>query len=171
MVWAAYPKPGPKVSPRFVLVLLCRKPSRSGGRSVCMKTTRPMTKSPLALARTALATAKIALLPYSSRFSRHDYTQHQLFALLSLREFLKVDYRGLEQILREWVELRNTLGLKKVPDHSTLQKAATRLLEKSDCIKSQGRPRRRAALPVRPISAASPIRAAKADRSGPQRWR
>jgi hypothetical protein len=28
------------------------------------------------------------------------YTQHQLFALLVLREFLKVDYRGLEQILR-----------------------------------------------------------------------
>jgi hypothetical protein len=105
-----------------------------------MKTTRPMTKSPLALARTALATAKIALLPYSSRFSRHDYTQHQLFALLSLREFLKVDYRGLEQILREWVELRNTLGLKKVPDHSTLQKAATRLLEKRGSMLSSGRP-------------------------------
>src|SRR5205814_1394909 len=110
-------------------VLLCRKPFRRGGRSVCMKTTRPMTKSPLALARTALATAKIALLPYSSKFSRHDFTQHQLFALLSLREFLKVDYRGLEQILREWAELRDALGLKKVPDHSTLQKAAQRLLE------------------------------------------
>jgi transposase-like protein DUF772 len=95
-----------------------------------MKTTRPMTKSPLALARTALATAKIALLPYSSKFSRHDYTQQQLFALLSLREFLKLDYRGLEQILREWAELRDTLGLKKVPDHSTIQKAAQRLLEK-----------------------------------------
>ena len=120
--------------------MLCRKPFRSGGRSVCMKTTRPMTKSPLALARTALATAKIALLPYSSRFSRHDYTQHQHFALLSLREFLKVDYRGLEQILREWAELRDTLGLKKVPDHSTLQKAATRLLEKRGSMPSWVRP-------------------------------
>jgi hypothetical protein len=99
-----------------------------------------MTKSPLALARTALATAKIALLPYSSKFSRHDYTQHQLFALLGLREFLKVDYRGLEQILREWAELRDTLGLKKVPDHSTLQKAATRLLEKRGSMPSSGRP-------------------------------
>lgn len=105
-----------------------------------MKTTRPMTKSPLALARTALATAKIALLPYSSKFSRRDYTQHQLFALLSLREFLKVDYRGLEQILREWAELRDALGLKKVPDHSTLQKAAARLLEKRGSMPSSGRP-------------------------------
>ena len=105
-----------------------------------MKTTRPMTKSPLALARTALATAKIALPPYSSKFSRHDYTQHQLFALLVLREFLKVDYRGLEQILREWAELRDALGLTKVPDHSTLQKAATRLLEKGGSMPSSGRP-------------------------------
>ena len=103
-----------------------------------MKTTRPMTKSPLALARTALATAKIALLPYSSKFSRHDFTQHQLFALLSLREFLKVDYRGLEQILREWAELREVLGLKKVPDHSTIQKAAERLLEKGGPMTSCG---------------------------------
>ena len=63
-----------------------------------------MTKSPLALARIALATGKIALLPYSSKFSRHDFTQHQLFALLSLREFLKVDYRGREAILRDWAE-------------------------------------------------------------------
>jgi hypothetical protein len=105
-----------------------------------MKTTRPMTKSPLALARTALATAKIALLPYSSKYSRHDYTQHQLFALLTLREFLKTDYRGLEAILRDWAELRDTLGLTKVPDHSTLQKAARRLLEKKGSMISWDRP-------------------------------
>ena len=105
-----------------------------------MKTTRPMTKSPLALARTALATARIALRPYASKFSRHDYTQHQLFALLTIREFLKVDYRGLEEILRDWAELRGALGLKKVPDHSTLQKAAARLLEKRGSMPSSGRP-------------------------------
>ena len=105
-----------------------------------MKTTRPMTKSPLALARTALATAKLALLPYSSRFSRHDYTQQPLFALLTLREFLKVDYRGLEAILHDWSELRDALGLKKVPDHSTIQKAAERLLEKRGSMPCSGRP-------------------------------
>jgi len=95
-----------------------------------MKTTRKMTKSPLALARQALAAAREALPAYSSKYSRQDYTQHQLFALLALREFLKVDYRGLEQQLGEWAELREALGLAKVPDHSTLQKAAQRLLEK-----------------------------------------
>jgi hypothetical protein len=92
--------------------------------------TRPMTKSPLAVARAALAAAADALPAYSSKFSRKDFTQHQLFALLALREFLKTDYRGLEQYLRDWSDLRQALGLAKVPDHSTLQKAAARLLEK-----------------------------------------
>lgn len=95
-----------------------------------MNTKRLMTKSPLRLAETALATAQQTLPPYSGKFSRKDYTQHQLFALLVLREFLKQDYRGLEQLLAEWSELRQTLGLTKIPDHSTLQKAAARLLEK-----------------------------------------
>jgi hypothetical protein len=94
------------------------------------KTTRCMTKSPLALARTALAVAGGALPAYSSKYSRKDFTQHQLFALLALREFLKVDYRGLEELLRDWSDLREALGLAKIPDHSTLQKAAARLLEK-----------------------------------------
>jgi hypothetical protein len=95
-----------------------------------MSTNRTMTKSPLAVAREALAVARAALPPYSSKFSRKDFTQHQLFALLTLREFLKTDYRGLEQYLKDWSDLRQTLGLSKVPDHSTLQKAAGRLLEK-----------------------------------------
>src|SRR4051812_20688569 len=47
-----------------------------------------------------------------------------------LREFLKQDYRGLEELLADWSDLRQALGLKKVPDHSTVQKAAQRLLEK-----------------------------------------
>jgi Transposase domain (DUF772) len=95
-----------------------------------MKTKRPMTKSPGALGRAALQAAREALPAYSSKFSRKDYTQHQLFALLALREFLRTDYRGLEQFLKEWSELRDALGLAKVPDHSTLQKAARRLLQK-----------------------------------------
>jgi hypothetical protein len=95
-----------------------------------MKTTRTMTKSPLALARAALAAAAEALPKYSSKYSKHDFTQHQLFALLVLREFLKTDYRGLEELLRDWSDLRQALGLKKIPDHSTLQKAHERLLEK-----------------------------------------
>src|SRR5215467_5548117 len=95
-----------------------------------MSTTRLMTKSPLRLAEAALAVAREALPPYSTKFDRKVYTQHQLFAILALREFLKQDYRGMEQLLTEWAELRQVLGLSTVPDHSTLQKAAQRLLQK-----------------------------------------
>lgn len=84
-------------------------------------------KSPLALARQALEEAQKAIPAYSSKFSRHDYTQHQLHALLALRRALRTDYRGLEALLRDWPELRETLGLERVPDHSTLQRAARRL--------------------------------------------
>jgi hypothetical protein len=77
-----------------------------------------------------LAAAAEALPAYSSKFSRKDFTQHQLFALLVLRGFLKTDYRGLGELLRDWSDLRQALGLSKVPDHSTLQKAAQRLLER-----------------------------------------
>src|SRR5262249_2929104 len=103
-----------------------------------MATSRPMTKSPVGLARIALSVARESIPAYSSKFSRKDFTQHQHFALLALREFLKTDYRGLEQMLHEWAELREALGLAKVPDHSTVQKAAERLLEKGGSMPSCG---------------------------------
>jgi hypothetical protein len=91
-------------------------------------TPRPTTKSPVALARAALEVAGESLPAYSSKYSRKDFTQHQLFAMLAVRRALKLDYRGLEVLLRDWAELRETLGLRKVPDHSTIQKAAARLI-------------------------------------------
>src|SRR5262245_49662551 len=87
-------------------------------------------KSPLTLARTALAFAQGALPSYSSKYSRHDFTQHQLYALLALRKLLKTDYRGMEALLHDWAELRIALGLIRVPDHSTLHRAARRLRDK-----------------------------------------
>lgn len=95
------------------------------------KTTRPMTKSALAVARQALAVARDALPEYASKFSRRAYTQHQLFALLAVRQFLKLDYRGVEQLARDWSDLRAVVGLTRVPDHATLQRAGVRLLKKS----------------------------------------
>jgi len=90
-----------------------------------------MTKSALAVARQALETARDALPAYSSKFSKKTYTQHQLFAILAVRQFLKTDHRGVEQHLQDWSDLRQALGLgTDIPDHSTLQKAAERLLGK-----------------------------------------
>ena len=91
---------------------------------------RSMTYSPLALAKEALLVAQASLPPYSSHFSKKDFTQHQLFALLVLRQFFETDYRGIVQIVRDWSDLREALGLKKVPHYSTLCYAQQRLLKK-----------------------------------------
>jgi hypothetical protein len=92
-----------------------------------MTNIRTMTKSPLALAREALAVAQEALAPYSSPRSRHDFTQAQLFSILVLREFFKTDHRGMVQLLKDFRDLRSALGLKKVPHFTTRQKAQQRL--------------------------------------------
>src|SRR3954454_3636368 len=94
-----------------------------------MSTTRPMTKSPRAVAREALRLARESLPAYSSKFFRKDYTQHQLFAVLALKTFFKTDYRGVAQYLKDFAELRAELGLTKVPHYSTLCDAAQRLLK------------------------------------------
>jgi hypothetical protein len=91
-----------------------------------------MTKSPRAVARAAYCLAREALPAYSSKFSKTDFTQHQLFALLVLKTFCKTDYRGLVALLKDFRELREDLDLKedKLPHYSTLCKAAPRLLKK-----------------------------------------
>jgi hypothetical protein len=89
-----------------------------------------MTKSPRAVAREALRLAQQSLPAYSSRFSRKDFTQHQLFALLALKTFFKTDYRGVVALLDDFPELRADLGLDKLPHYSTLCYAAGRLLKK-----------------------------------------
>jgi hypothetical protein len=94
-----------------------------------MKTPTPMTKSPRAVAQEALRLAQGALPPYSSARSRKDFTQHQLFAILSLKTFLKVDYRGVVAVLKDFAELRDDLALSKVPHYSTLSYAEGRLLK------------------------------------------
>ena len=91
---------------------------------------RPMTRSPVALARKAVEVAARALPAYSSRFSRQDYTQHQLFALMVLATFLKLDHRGIVAVVKDWSDVREAIGLTKVPHWSTLYKAQQRLLKK-----------------------------------------
>ena len=107
-----------------------------------------MTKSPRAVAQEALRLAQESLPAYSSKFSRKDYTQHQLFALLALKTFFKTDYRGVAQLLTDFADLREDLGLAKVPHYSTLCYAAGRLLKR-------GRPSSSSSAPPRPRPAAA----------------
>ncbi len=89
---------------------------------------RRMSKSAVRVAREALAVGRTALPEYGSRYSRHDYTQPRLFALLVLRQFLRTDYRGVVTLVAEWSELRRALGLAKMPHYSTLAHASRRLV-------------------------------------------
>src|SRR5215211_729094 len=107
-----------------------------------MKPHTPMTKSPRAVAREALRLAQEALPAYSAVRSRKDYTQHQLFAILALKTFLKTDYRGVAQFLADFAELRDDLGLAKVPHYSTLSYAEQRLLKKGSSSSSSPAPPR-----------------------------
>jgi hypothetical protein len=87
-----------------------------------------LSKSPLHVARVALAVATKALRLYAHQFSPKLYTQPQLFTCLVLKVFYKTDYRGITTQLHEFQELRQTIGLRCVPHFTTLQKASLRLL-------------------------------------------
>jgi hypothetical protein len=87
-----------------------------------------LSKSPLSVARAALAVATKVLRPYAHKFSPKLYTQPQLFVCLVLKTFFKTDYRGLTKLLQDLPPLRQTIGLRGVPHFTTLQKASRRLL-------------------------------------------
>jgi hypothetical protein len=85
-------------------------------------------KSPQAVVRAALATARRALPEFAHRYSPKKFTQHQLFACLVLKNFLKTDYRGLAAHLEDHPTLCDLLEMNVVPHFTTFQKAAQRLL-------------------------------------------
>jgi len=100
----------------------------------------PMGKSPKLLVRAALDVGGKVLPPYSHPNSPKKYTQAQLFAILVLREFFGMDYRLTQELLLEWEELREELGIKEVPHYTCLQKAEQRLLKKGASIVSLMQP-------------------------------
>jgi hypothetical protein len=89
-----------------------------------------LSKSPLRVAREALAVAYRRLRCYTHKFSPKKFTQPQLFACLVLKAFLKTDYRGLVAHLADHSDLRIALGLTTVPHFTTPQKASRRLLRR-----------------------------------------
>jgi len=76
----------------------------------------------------ACAVGEMVLPAYAHKYSPKKFTQPQLFACLVLKEFLRLDYRKLEAFLRDAPDLAAAIELKAVPDHSSFQKAAKRLL-------------------------------------------
>lgn len=83
----------------------------------------------LPFARTALEVAATVLPPYRSRFSKRQFTQPQLLAVLCLMRYEDWTFRETEVRLREHAELRRVLRLSSVPDYTTLYRFLKRLDE------------------------------------------
>ena len=81
----------------------------------------------LPFARVALQVATRVLPPYRSRFSKHQFTQPQLLAVLCLMRYEDWTFREAEVRLREHSELRAALQLRSVPDYTTLYRFLKRL--------------------------------------------
>ena len=81
----------------------------------------------LPFARIALQVAKAVLPRYRSRFSKHQFNQPQLLAVLCLMRYEDWTFREAEVRLSEHCELRQALGLGSVPDFTTLYRFLQRL--------------------------------------------
>jgi hypothetical protein len=68
--------------------------------------------------------AKECLPAHRCKFSRRDFTLPQLFACLVVREHQNKSYRGVEALLRDSEHWCKQIGMRRVPDHNTLCRAA-----------------------------------------------
>ena len=78
--------------------------------------------------RLAYAMARKSLPKHSSKFSRKDFTLPQLFACLVVKEHLRLSYRKAEVFLRDCPDWIHEIGVRGVPDHNTLCRAAKLLM-------------------------------------------
>jgi hypothetical protein len=81
----------------------------------------------LPFARIALQVCRAVLPRYRSRFSKHQFNQPQLLAILCLMRYEDWTFREAEVRLGEHRELRQALGLVSVPDFTTLYRFLQRL--------------------------------------------
>jgi hypothetical protein len=91
------------------------------------------TKSPRKVLLVAYAVAQDALPAYSHKFSPRKFTQHQFFAVLALKEFMRCDYRKIAQMLKD-CDLRQCIDMEIVPHWTAIHKACQRLL-RAPCAK------------------------------------
>ena len=85
-------------------------------------------KSPRRVLQVAYEAACQALPAHRHKFSPKKFIQPQLLACLVLKEFSRLDYRGLTAHFADHPDLCALIGLKAVPHYTTFQKAAGRLL-------------------------------------------
>lgn len=78
------------------------------------------------IARLALVAACRTIDQHRTRFSRKDFTQRQLLAILVLMKLNKTTYRGIGRLIASMPGVRDVLDLPHMPHWSTLHKFATR---------------------------------------------
>ena len=64
---------------------------------------------------------------YSSKYSKHVYTQHQLLVLVLLKEYIKTDYRDFIELIDLMNYIKVKLDLDRTPHFTTLQKFVSRI--------------------------------------------
>jgi len=84
-------------------------------------------KKIIKIGRRALKRGKIPL--YWSKYSRKDFTIHQHIMILVLTQYFKRGVQYVLDMIDEINELKKALGLKKVPDESTISKEKERIPE------------------------------------------
>jgi Transposase DDE domain/Transposase domain (DUF772) len=77
----------------------------------------------------ALQVGQAALSAYRSKFSKHQFTQPQLLAILCLMRYEDWTFREAEVRLAEHTELRTALRLQRAPDYTTVYRFLRRLNE------------------------------------------
>ena len=80
----------------------------------------------LTVASLSMVLGRRFMSAYPHPKSPHKFTQSQLMACLILRAYLKTTYRGVIEILETSGQLRQRLGLTRLPHYSTLKRFADR---------------------------------------------
>jgi hypothetical protein len=93
----------------------------------------------LTLARTAWEVGRSVLPSYRTPFIKHHFTLPQLLAILCLMRYEDWTFREAGVRLREHRELREALGLRSVPDFTTLCRFLKCVLE-ATLARALGRP-------------------------------
>ncbi len=79
-----------------------------------------------------LNTIQASRIPlYSSEYSRRDYTQHQLLAILILKVYFRAGYRDILDEIQTMDILKTKIGLTRIPHHTTLYRFFARFDSKS----------------------------------------
>ena len=83
----------------------------------------------MAFATLALRVARGVFPAYAHRFSPQRFTLPQLAACVLLKEYGRLDWRGIQALLKLSPPLCQCLGLQRVPDYSTLWYFARRWMD------------------------------------------